>query len=579
MSFSSATSSLGGIKGQRLYVPVVGIILSVLILVIILAIFSYRSIHREGNLIERFLKREGISLVNSLEVAARMGLRLDPGEGQFQILVQELIRQDDILYVAIVDEGGRVIAHSDPSQVGGLLPLSNSASASREIADRLVHRKGKSVYEIRRAFHPRVSLLSEQSLQRGKSAAVIPPLPAERVWMVLGVDPQDYMDAKREDRFHAILMAAILFVVGAASLYFVIVVQNFSTVDRTLHRMQGYVRRILESLEEGLITLDGQGRVTTVNRAGSQLLGATPDQVQGVSHGDVFASRQNEGPASLMGLSSARNQEFRLRRMDGKTIPVSVTGSPLLESAVEGGGTVLLFRDLREVQRLQAEVTRHERLASVGRLAAGVAHEIRNPLSSIRGFAQYFQSKFRPDSDERGYAKTIVEEVDRLNRVVTELLDFARPLEPRFQQTDLEEVVGHALELVASQAQGRGVRIDLQNPQAPILHTIDPDQMVHALLNIFLNSLQAMTQGGTLSVRVGRSEEDGATISICDTGPGIPEEDLPRLFDPFFTTKPSGTGLGLAVVHRVIEAHDGDVQVESRPGEGTTVRVTLPPRP
>lgn len=560
----------------RLYVPVVGILFSVLILLIVLVILSYRSIHREEDRVERFLKREGISLMNSLEAAVRTGFRLDPRKGQFQVLVEELARQKDILYAAILDEEERVIAHSDPRQVGQPFSLGDGASVTREAADRLVVRNGESVYEIKRAFHPQVTEVNLPGVPRGEGAGAVPPLPADRLWMVLGVDPQDYLKAKKEDRVHGILMSAILFVVGAASLYFVFVVQNFSTARRTLRRMQDYVHRILESLQEGLLTLDAEGRVTEVNRAGASLLGGTQGRVRGLSHRDAFIQREAAEPVPLADLSSARSRELRLRRLDGKPILVSVTGSPLLGSGGGGGGTVLLFRDLREVQRLQAEITRNERLASVGRLAAGIAHEIRNPLSSIKGFAQFFHSKFQPDSDERAYAEAIVKEVDRLNRVVTELLDYARPLEPRWQEADVAQAIGHALELVENDAIRRGIRIHWTPPESSIVHTMDPDQIVHVLLNVFLNSIEAMSEGGALSVRVERARENGVSLLIEDTGPGIPEEDLPRLFDPFFTTKPSGTGLGLAVVHRIIEAHHGEVKIDSRRGEGTTVRITLP---
>jgi two-component system sensor histidine kinase HydH len=237
---------------------------------------------------------------------------------------------------------------------------------------------------------------------------------------------------------------------------------------------------------------------------------------------------------------------------------------------------VLILRDLREMKAMEKKVKRAERLAALGRLSAGVAHEIRNPLSSIKGFIQYFKKKFPPGSKEQRYTETMVGEVDRLNNVITNLLDFTRPKEPNFQDCDPAEVLRHALRLVRSDALARGVKIVERVPEQPLLAKADRDQLIQVFLNLFLNGLEAMPDGGMLRIGLEVGREGDFQIEIADTGSGVREDDLPQIFEPFFTTKSKGTGLGLAVALQIIENHHGTINVASRLGEGTTFRISLP---
>jgi two-component system sensor histidine kinase HydH len=239
-------------------------------------------------------------------------------------------------------------------------------------------------------------------------------------------------------------------------------------------------------------------------------------------------------------------------------------------------GSVLLIRDLREIRELQEKVRRGERLASLGRLAAGVAHEIRNPLSSIRGFAQYFRNRFKDQKEELEYASIMVKEVDRLNRVITELLDFARPKEPRREPHSLEEILDHTLEVLRPELAKKKAEVEKGYESELPLARVDRDQLSQALLNLLINSLEAMEEGGKVRVGLRREGRDSLRVSISDTGKGIPGEDLEKVFEPFFSTKRKGTGLGLAIVHQIVESHGGHIRVESKEGEGTDFQIVLP---
>ena len=237
---------------------------------------------------------------------------------------------------------------------------------------------------------------------------------------------------------------------------------------------------------------------------------------------------------------------------------------------------IIILRDLEEVRRLQEEVRRQEKLAALGGLAAGVAHEIRNPLSSIKGLATFFASQFEDGSESRQAAGVMVQEVDRLNRAITELLDFARPTDLRCNPTDLALLLSRSIQLIQQEAANLNIQIDahIADTICPVM--IDADRIAQCLLNIYLNAMQAMKDGGTLTIRCEAEDDHYARIKISDTGPGIKPDHLSRIFDPYFTTKNKGTGLGLALVYKIIEAHQAQMKVESTPGNGATFTLRFP---
>jgi two-component system sensor histidine kinase HydH len=230
-----------------------------------------------------------------------------------------------------------------------------------------------------------------------------------------------------------------------------------------------------------------------------------------------------------------------------------------------------------EVRRLQQEVERTKRLASLGSLAAGVAHEIRNPLSSVKGFATYFRDKLKDNPQDRDTATTMIQEVERLDRVIGQLLEFARPSTLRIKPVRLADLIQHSLKLIDGDARAKGIEIKSEVPSNLPDVPIDADRMSQVLLNLYLNSMQTMGAQGILEVKVSRDETRKlTTIIVADNGGGIDPADQEHIFDPYFTTKPDGTGLGLAIVHKIIDAHHGTVKVKSTPGLGTTITLILP---
>jgi two-component system sensor histidine kinase HydH len=290
---------------------------------------------------------------------------------------------------------------------------------------------------------------------------------------------------------------------------------------------------------------------------------------------NAMEHHQFEGPGEERALIAVGlDASLYLRAVRKDVLTLAMAGG--LGLALAFAGAVTLFWR-RKVAGLEREVARQERMAALGTLAAGVAHEIRNPLSSIKGFATYFGAKFESGTQDHALAEVMIGEVDRLNRVVTELLELTHPSELRLAPVRVADLVQHALKLVENDCQSKGIAVQTRVAQLEPVN-LDADRMLQILLNLFLNAIQAMPKGGTLTVSAQRVR-DRLELSVADTGHGIQAQDLDRIFDPYFTTKNQGTGLGLATVRTMVEAHGGTVRVVSEPDLGTQVILDLPYQP
>jgi signal transduction histidine kinase len=228
----------------------------------------------------------------------------------------------------------------------------------------------------------------------------------------------------------------------------------------------------------------------------------------------------------------------------------------------------------REQRELQVQLDQAERLAALGEMLAGVSHEIRNPLGIIRSTAELLGSM--PDAAGRkNLSDVIVEESSRLNNIVTEFLDFARPKEPNLQDCELKEIISRNLGFLQPQLEKEGIEVHHNLDEKVLPLRADPNLLYRCFLNLFVNAIQAMKNGGVLSVNVTEDEETYQVV-IADTGEGIDEENLGKIFNPFFSTKDQGSGLGLAIVRSIIESHGGSIRIQSAAGEGTRVAVNLP---
>jgi two-component system sensor histidine kinase HydH len=262
---------------------------------------------------------------------------------------------------------------------------------------------------------------------------------------------------------------------------------------------------------------------------------------------------------------------------------ISAEGTENVWEAVAAGlmdegipaGRILLIRDVTAIRQMENEVARSRHLNSIGSLAAGVAHEIRNPLSSIKGFAVYFKERLSGNKEDEQTADVMIAETERLNRVISQLIEFARPLELKKEKVQFAELVQHTIKLISADAQKNKISVEIDAvANLPELE-VDPDKIKQVLLNVFLNSLAALKESGKMIIELSPGT-DNLTVIISDNGTGIEKMDLPKIYDPYFTSKPAGTGLGLAVVQKIMEAHGGKIDVKSTIGEGTKVFLYFP---
>ncbi|HEX3694823.1 MAG TPA: ATP-binding protein [Polyangia bacterium] len=325
----------------------------------------------------------------------------------------------------------------------------------------------------------------------------------------------------------------------------------------------------IRSLTSGLVTLDLDGRVTSVNDAACEILG-----IPGVL---LFGASLDTHLPALTGVLVGLRKEGTLRRgeitavrPDSAVRNLGISAAPLSDSAGKIVGRVLHFQDLTELRRMQIKVERAERLASIGRLAAGIAHEIRNPLASISGSMEMLKTSPGADSDSRQLMDIAVREVDRLNRLITDLLDYARPRTEERQRLDLGELVS---EIARAFQQERRLGITLTVAAEPDVSLEGASgQLRQVVWNLVRNAAEAMPSGGEIRVRVSKDSGHPLLI-ISDTGAGIHKAHLERIFEPFYSTKVSGSGLGLATVARIVDDHRGHIDVDSEPGRGTTFTV------
>ena len=347
--------------------------------------------------------------------------------------------------------------------------------------------------------------------------------------------------------------------------------------------LRAFNEYVIDSLLSGLISTDAEGRVLTFNRGASTITGLPQDQVIGSDVCEVLQLPDHLRPqlATLVDTRSLR-ADLTYRTGSGRLIDVGVTATPL---AFPDGraGYLFTFQDVTTVKRLERDARLQQRLAAVGEMAAGIAHEIRNPLASMSGSIQVLRQEL-PLSDEQGQLMDIVlRESERLNRTIGSFLAYARPQRFAISRLDVRTVLQDATVLLRNSADVReNHTVDVDVPDEPVWYEADENQIRQIVWNLATNGLRAMAGGGHLLLSARQETAPDGTgdvvITVQDQGCGIASDDLDTIFQPFRSSFEKGTGLGLAIVHRIVTDYSGSIQVSSTVGEGTSVRVRLPVR-
>jgi len=354
-----------------------------------------------------------------------------------------------------------------------------------------------------------------------------------------------------------------------------------------VHQSKIYNEILLEHLPSGVVAADSRGRITVCNHEACRILRRERSELLGREISRLPPPLSSLLEDVLHSRRVVRDEEISLLQPD-REIPLRAAGTLIRDESGKVLSALLIFADQSRVKKLQEQVRRSDRLASVGTLSAGMAHEIKNPLVAIKTFTQLLPERYDDPDFRRTCSELLQKEVQRIDGIVSQLLNFARPRKATSELCRLHSVIRQSLELVQQQFQRRRVTLECRLAAAEDVVRGDPAALEQTFLNFFINALEAMEKGGRLLVATdlyrsrwqpyGGSEaaETHIRVHISDTGPGIAPENLGRIFDPFFTTKEEGTGLGLSVAHEIIKEHDGYVDVKSRPGEGTTFTITFP---
>jgi two-component system sensor histidine kinase PilS (NtrC family) len=354
---------------------------------------------------------------------------------------------------------------------------------------------------------------------------------------------------------------------------------RLTRASNELADLQALNQNVIDSLPSGLVTTDPSQRVLTFNHAAERICGFASGAAVGRPVADVLQLPGEVTDAFRRGLgqSGARRLEFKFQRSDGRAIHMGLSATHV-DTPNGTAGFLITFQDLTDIKKLERDAGVQQRLAAVGEMAAGIAHEIRNPLASMSGSIQILRDDLALSPEQEQLMDIVMRESERLNTTIRSFLEYARPRRFAIARFDLRRVLQDAALLLRNSADVREAHtVDVEVPDEPIWFEADEGQIKQIVWNLATNGLRAMPDGGRL-VLGGSGDDTGALISVRDEGIGIEPEDLDGLFQPFHGTFAKGSGLGLAIVHRIVTDYQGRIRVDSAPGRGTTFLVRLPAR-
>ncbi|MGA2516848.1 MAG: ATP-binding protein [Thermodesulfobacteriota bacterium] len=357
-------------------------------------------------------------------------------------------------------------------------------------------------------------------------------------------------------------------------------------LTRELVDVKNFTESIIQSIGSGIIITEMNDTITYINKAGERILGYTIEELMGQPF-SIFSLKEKQSAAPSF-LNNPDDLDTRkegwMTKKDHSEFPVGFTINSHLSIRGERIGKIVVFRDLTNIYKIQEEILRMDRLISLGKLASGIAHEIRNPLAGIKTTAQALGEEMSGDDSRREYLHRITKEIDRLNDLLKTFFSFAKPQNLTLVHCHIKDIINEIIPFLIKEIADKGIRfVESYHPQLPRIK-VDKTQMHQVFLNLFLNAIQAMPTGGELKIQASPMisnslkgvRQNFVKVLISDTGRGIPSHIVHKIFDPFFTTKPKGIGLGLSITYQIIKKHGGTIKVESQWEKGTSFIINLP---
>ncbi|MGB8657864.1 MAG: ATP-binding protein [Candidatus Zixiibacteriota bacterium] len=475
-------------------------------------------------------------------------------------LIQRISQESGVEYIVLQSTEGIVLASKKVERMLKVQedPFLQSALTDDAAKSRITSFEGEDVLEIVKVF---------------KSEEI--PSGVFRI----GLSLQGYKKVASSYQRQMILFTAVLFFLGLLMIGLVMVNQNYFVLDRSYKEIKTLTGNVLEAMHSAVVVVDENGKITMLNRFSEDLFGVSKKQALGQDYDSVFPNDPCLLRQTLSTQTTIRDTEILFRMPSGQEKTLIIASSCLFDEEGNFKGAVAVIHDITELRRYEEEARRTERLAAIGNLAAGVAHEIRNPLNAISITTQRLKSEFVPQKDQEEYSaftRIILDEIKRLDGIINQFLSLAKAQSLNLIRTDLSKFLNEVTNLAEVEAKEKGVHVIRAIGKLPEIK-IDPDELKKAILNIMLNGIQATPSGGKLTIESFLDDsQTNVVVTVKDSGIGIPRENLFKIFQPYFSTKEKGTGLGLSIAYRIISDHKGKIEVESEMRKGTTFVIKLP---
>lgn len=587
------------------------------LLVLIVVTFAVSNLQREKRQMTKAMLQKADTIVRLVKSSSRASYmanlrddswNLSPWNEHVQKVIDHLAEDPDIDHILLLNQNGEIIAHNNKQLVGSIIEFnppnysSHTGTQDNSSNNRIVITEDKQkVFEVIHPYIPyrshmermllnpwmgmrhNFSMMGKNEIQGQNTYQFSDePDPDLQYYLIVGLDMRDFDRSLIRLRIQILVLSLTMLLVGLGGWFSLAAVQGYKVSQQTLSEIKAFTGHLIAKLPVGIIATNQKGRITTWNKVASELTGVSGKKATGKMPRDVlpqelkdfFIERKEQGTARFN--ENGKKKEI-LISINGHEYILFCTLIDILDFESEYLGQVLLLSNLTELKKLEKEMRENERLAAVGRMAAGVAHEVRNPLSSIKGLALLLKEKFTSQSKENETAKLLIQEVERMNRTISELLSFARPAPLKLQRVDLEKLLLEELKLIEPDTKNNNIVTTSFIDKGLEKIMADRDRLKQVFINILLNAVQAMEKGGELKVSA-KNVEDGnfVEVKISDTGKGIDASSLDQVFFPYFTTKHGGTGIGLAISQKIISDHNGSIRINSIQGQGTIVSVLLP---
>ncbi len=506
-----------------------------------------------------------IQLVNGMRRMQRKGM--PPGDARDKFLpvardlFREIVAEGDLVYIGLYGPDHKPVILAGQNKKAAKFdpppPLFEQIDIFGESSTPVII-DGKAALLFGRFGQPLLLKLYNQRW-RGR----LPP-PRRETYLLVGLNAEKHLAQFRQYRRAALIQTGYVFLAGLVLWLLAVAYFRRREQDKRLARLEKFQANLLDNMPDGLLIASPDNSILAANGSAHELLAHKV--------GDTLVG-QNWDDLGLKARKDFRQGNVRWEHAKVADKNLEFQFFPYSEGPDEER-TMILVRDRTDITELEDDLNEARRLASIGSLAAGVAHEIRNPLSSLRGFAQLFAEKLKDEKPFGDYASTMLEEADRLNRVVTDLLFLSRPRELHPEEVSLESLCESILTLTGFDLEHKGAKLRTDIEQDAVY--ADPDGIRQILLNLIMNSLDAVPEDSGMIVISSRAMENGVWVSVADNGPGMPENIKNHALEPFFTDKPKGTGLGLSIVNTLIRGHGGRVRISSGDGNGTIVELFFP---